>query len=91
MNLIRTRQKQNRQCKNFGFFSETMSRQPFTTRLCDMSEWRDVMFEPPSMLNDLVKEDNQEGPLREICILPFPLNDVILQGETKELCLYEKR
>lgn len=49
------------------------------------------MFEPPSMLNDLVKEDNQEGPLREICILPFPLNDVILQGETKELCLYEKR
>lgn len=30
-------------------------------------------------------------PVREICILPFPLTDVLLQGETKELCLYEER
>lgn len=61
------------------------------TRLNDLSEWRDIMFDPPSTLDGLVREDYQQGPLREICILPFPLDDVILQGETKELCLYEER
>lgn len=28
---------------------------------------------------------------REICLLPFPYNDVLLQGETKEIRLYEDR
>lgn len=58
------------------------------------------MFEPPAVINDLLvvknqaeehRQDGNNGPLREICILPFPLQDVILQGETKELCLYEQR
>lgn len=62
-----------------------------STRLNDVSEWRDLMFEPPATLSDLDMEDHQEGPLREICILPFPLEDTLIQGETKELCLYEER
>ncbi len=49
------------------------------------------MFEPPSVLSNLDMEEYQEGPLREICILPFPLEDTLIQGETKELCLYEER
>lgn len=49
------------------------------------------MFDPPATINNLEKEDYQEGPLREVCILPFPLTDALLQGETKELCLYEER
>ena len=31
------------------------------------------------------KEDYQEGPLREVCILQIPLDDALLQGETKKL------
>lgn len=30
-------------------------------------------------------------PVREVCIFPFPPTDVLVQGETKELCLYEER
>ena len=56
------------------------------TRLYDLSEWRDMMFDVPAGL-----EDKESGPFREICILPFPLDDALLQGETKELCLYEER
>ena len=47
------------------------------------------MFEVPTELqkgNSLT-----ELPVREVCILPFPMTDVLLQGETKELCLYEER
>ncbi len=47
------------------------------------------MFDaPPSLSN---KVANQGEPVREVCVFPFPLNDVLLQGETKELCLYEER
>ena len=50
------------------------------------------MIDPPSrVVGELDSEDGQEGPLREICIFPFPLDDALLQGETKELCLYEER
>jgi hypothetical protein len=46
------------------------------------------------MFEDVPKElvgDVNDEPVREVCILPFPLTDVLLQGETKELCLYEER
>jgi hypothetical protein len=56
-----------------------------------MSEWRDLMLDPPNALTGLELEDYQQGPLREVCILPFPLSDTLIQGETKELCLYEER
>ena len=47
------------------------------------------MFE--NVPKDLVGDANEVEPVREVCILPFPLTDVLLQGETKELCLYEER
>jgi hypothetical protein len=61
------------------------------TLLHDISEWRDLIFEVPLKLQELPLEDYQEGPLRKVCILPFPLDDALLIGETKELCLYEER
>lgn len=61
------------------------------TLLRDLSEWRDLIFEIPLKLQEVTLEDYQEGPLRQICILPFPLDDTLLIGETKELCLYEER
>ena len=51
------------------------------------------MFDPPEKLLDETYTENSADrePVREVCILPFPMNDVLLQGETKELCLYEER
>ena len=54
-----------------------------------ISEWRDLMFD--NVPKELIARSNADEPIREICILPFPLTDVLLQGETKELCLYEER
>ena len=54
-----------------------------------ISEWRDIYFE--NVPTKLAGDANDGEPVREICILPFPLTDVLLQGETKELCLYEER
>jgi len=65
------------------------------TALNDLSEWRDLFFdesEKPTTVNQAMQEEhNLEGPSREVCIFPFPLDDILLQGETKELCLYEDR
>jgi len=61
------------------------------SRLQGISEWRDSFFECPSSVNNAFNEEYHEGPIREICILPFPMEDSLLQGETKELCLYEDR
>jgi hypothetical protein len=61
------------------------------TLLHDITEWRDLIFEVPSKVQELPLEDYQEGPIRQVCILPFPLDDTLVIGETKELCLYEER
>jgi len=65
------------------------------TKLHDLSEWRDQFFEVPTEVDQLLLTDdnrvNDDEPIREVCVLPFPLDDVLLQGETKELCLYEER
>lgn len=74
--------------KRNGFHSaQSNVKRSYNTRLYDLSEWRDMMFDAPAGL----VEDKESGPFREICILPFPLDDALLQGETKELCLYEER
>lgn len=76
-----------------AFLSETSQpkRTTATTALsAHISEWRDKFFEDVPV--ELVKKSSDEDePIREVCILPFPLTDVLLQGETKELCLYEER
>lgn len=72
-----------------------------STKLNDLSEWRDQFFEVPGDIEQYIRDNDggitsnenndQTEPIREICVLPFPLDDVLLQGETKELCLYEDR
>mmetsp|Transcript_5199 Transcript_5199/g.10999 ORF Transcript_5199/g.10999 Transcript_5199/m.10999 type:complete len:416 (+) Transcript_5199:393-1640(+) len=59
------------------------------TQLWDISEWRDTMYD---VKNENVHRDSFDvSPPREVCILPFPFDEVLLQGETKELRLYEER
>ena len=60
-----------------------------STHLRDICEWRDIMSSDPS--GGPAFNNDGSAPTREICILPFPFQDVLLQGETKELNLYEDR
>jgi Lon protease-like protein len=57
--------------------------------LFGISEWRDTMFSFPGSDRRIGTETG--APPKEICILPFPFSDVLLQGETKQLRLYEER
>lgn len=51
------------------------------------------MFEFPGTTGKGIKldKDGGDGAPKEICILPFPYEEVLLQGETKQLRLYEDR
>jgi Lon protease-like protein len=60
-------------------------------RLHDISEWRDLMFDFPGTGDDRRLGTEQGAPPKEVCILPFGFNEVLLQGETKQLRLYEDR
>jgi Lon protease-like protein len=59
-----------------------------TTSLNGISEWRDIVS-----VRDSSKIQTKELPplAKEICVLPFPYQEVLLQGETKQLRLYEER
>lgn len=59
-----------------------------SSSLFGISEWRDLDFGLPG-------KDRQLGvntaPPKSVCMLPFPYQEVLLQGETKQLRLYEDR
>lgn len=59
------------------------------TQLWDISEWRDTMYDVK--VENVNHDSFDVSPPREVCILPFPFDEVLLQGETKELRLYEER
>lgn len=61
------------------------------TRLFGINEWRDEFFELPMRDSNMGLETEMSGASKEICILPFPYDEVLLQGETKQLRLYEDR
>lgn len=53
--------------------------------LFDIHEWRDIDFDLPGQRTDSLV------PPKQICLLPFAFPEVLLQGETKQLRLYEER
>jgi Lon protease-like protein len=59
--------------------------------LFGISEWRDSIFDYPGTGDDRRLGTESGGAPKEICILPFPYDEVLLQGETKQLRLYEER
>lgn len=59
--------------------------------LFGIGDWRDIMFDYPGTGSDRRIGTEQGAPPREINILPFPYDQVLLQGETKQLRLYEDR
>lgn len=48
------------------------------------------MFDFPGS-RDGARLGTDDTPPKEVCVLPFPYEEVLLQGETKELRLYEDR
>lgn len=61
----------------------------FSSELRGIGEWRDTVFDIPGETRPLGIDDCAVP--RQICVLPFPVDDVLLQGETKQLRLYEDR
>ena len=56
-----------------------------------ITEFRDLFFNFPGTGDDRRIGREQSAPPKEVCILPFPYEEVLLQGETKQLRLYEER
>ena len=57
----------------------------------DIHEWRDIDFGFPGTSESRRLGSELGPPPKPICILPFPFTDILLQGETKQLRLYEDR
>jgi Lon protease-like protein len=63
-----------------------------TTTLFGIAEWRDTDFDLPGARDrPLGLASSATTPPRPVCLLPFPYSQVLLQGETKQLRLYEDR
>ena len=75
------------------FFSSAARRSGSTKSptLFGINEWRDTVFNFPGTSDERRLGKETDGAPREICILPFPYDEVLLQGETKQLRLYEDR
>jgi len=65
--------------------------QEIKTRLFGISEWRDTFFDFPGTGDDRRLGTETGGPPKKVNLLPFPFQEVLLQGETKQLRLYEER
>ena len=59
--------------------------------LWGIAEWRDFDYGLPGSEPQIGVDAPNRGPPKPACILPFPFQDVLLQGETKQLRLYEDR
>jgi hypothetical protein len=60
-------------------------------QLFGMSEWRDLIIDYPGTGDDRRLGKETGAMPKEICVLPFPYQEALLQGETKQLRLYEDR
>ena len=69
--------------------SASSSSSPSSSSLCGISEWRDLDFNLPGTGDRQLGRNS--APPKSVCLLPFPYQDVLLQGETKQLRLYEDR
>jgi Lon protease-like protein len=77
-----------RHCESF-VSTHIRPQRGFSNQLFGISEWRDLEFQLPAPSRPL---GGEQGPLpKSICLLPFPYEEVLLQGETKQLRLYEDR
>lgn len=74
-----------------AFYAPVIPLRRGTTRIFGINEWRDTVFDFPGTGDDRRLGRETDGSPKEICVLPFPYDEVLLQGETKQLRLYEDR
>mmetsp|Transcript_26468 Transcript_26468/g.56316 ORF Transcript_26468/g.56316 Transcript_26468/m.56316 type:complete len:219 (-) Transcript_26468:11-667(-) len=65
---------------------------PSSSRLHGIQEWRDEALESKYTLESYLQSNSLPSSVPAVVpILPFPFNDILLQGQRKQLNLYEKR
>ena len=79
---------------SYGFLSSTTK--PILTsshRLYGIQEWRDQAYEEHYTLEAYQQANTDQQPKipATVPILPFPFTDILMQGQRKQLNLYEKR
>jgi hypothetical protein len=79
----------NRQCGAFVSSPQQIQRASISP-LLGISEWRDSIFDYPGSERPPLGTEFGAS-VKEICILPFPYDEVLLQGQEKQLRLYEDR
>jgi hypothetical protein len=72
-----------------AFVSVRRSHGCTATKLFAISEWRDKLYNLPG--SNYRGTTTDSPPPKQICILPFSFHEALLQGETKQLRLYEDR
>lgn len=77
--------------RNDLFFMPETGRSQTSSSLWGIVDWRDHDFGLPGSAPKVGVQTGNRGPPKSICLLPFPYQDVLLQGETKQLRLYEDR
>lgn len=74
---------------------ERPKRRPGSSRLHGIQEWREQALESKYTLDSFVQSNAPSQQLAavpaELPILPFPFGDILLQGQRKQLNLYEQR
>ena len=75
-------------CPVSAFVPRLGQQQQHASSLYGISEWRDLDFRLPGADRQL---GINSAPPKAVCLLPFPYSEVLLQGETKQLRLYEDR
>jgi len=62
-------------------------------RLYSMNEWREQTFSVVTENDICSSKETNDGtiPPREVCLLPFPHSEILLQGQTKQIRIYEDR
>jgi hypothetical protein len=70
---------------------------PTAFRLSNMAEWRDLEF-PADISNHIAADPKRPSSVdvatlmpKSVCVLPFSVQELLLQGQTTQLHLYEER
>jgi Lon protease-like protein len=80
-----------RSCAFLVSNTKQVSHRTIKPQVFGISEWRDSIFDYPGTGDDRRLGTESGAAPKEICVLPFPFDEVLLQGETKQLRLYEDR
>jgi hypothetical protein len=75
-----------------AFISPGRTSPPLASKRYGIAEWRDLDYDGPPLDPGTLLDGTASTSLpKAIAVLPFPFDEVLLQGQTKQLRLYEDR